>query len=247
MTKIENNEILPLPGDYATLLRSIAAEGYEFPRFLNFDSGAQHVLLRHDVDISVSHAHKLAIIENSLGVHSAFFFLLRSDFYNPFSSENTKMIKEIIELGHDVGLHIDLSVYNCTPDNIHHHVVEEARLLSQIIEAPVYLVSFHRPTTLMRNVAYEHIKLPGFVSLYEPNLFKDIGFISDSRGGWYHGHPLDHPAFKEKRAFQLLTHPIWWIEKDHENAVELLHSLSDASAANYLRKFREEFSIMRQN
>ena len=95
MISIENKEILPLPGDYETLLRSIAAEGYEFPRFLNFDTGAQHVLLRHDVDISVSHAHKLAIIENSIGVHSAYFFLLRSDFYNPFSSKNTKMIKKL--------------------------------------------------------------------------------------------------------------------------------------------------------
>jgi len=37
-----------------------------------------------------------------------------------------------------------------------------------------------------------------------------MGYCSDSRGAWHHGHPLDHPAVAEGRALQLLTHPIWW-------------------------------------
>jgi hypothetical protein len=37
-----------------------------------------------------------------------------------------------------------------------------------------------------------------------------MGYCSDSRGGWYHGHPLDHPSVAQGRALQLLTHPVWW-------------------------------------
>ena len=48
---------------------------------------------------------------------------------------------------------------------------------------------------------------------YEPKFVKDIGYCSDSRGGWHHGHPLSHSSVKEGKALQLLTHPIWWITK----------------------------------
>lgn len=241
----EKSKILPLPGDYKTLIGDIREAGYKFPRFLDFNAKQKHVLLRHDVDISIQSAHKLAQVENQLGIHSAYFILLRSDFYNPFSRENTERLRSIIDLGHDIGLHIDLSVYECGPDEIHRYVIEEARMLGELLKIPIYLVSFHRPTTIMRDIAYQQIKLPGFVSLYEPSLFKDIGFISDSRGAWYHGHPLDHDAFKEKKAFQLLTHPIWWVDIKDNNAVDLLHRFSNDRVEKYLDRFKDEFSIMR--
>ena len=40
--------------------------------------------------------------------------------------------------------------------------------------------------------------------------FSAIGYCSDSRGAWHHGHPLAHQAVAQSRALQLLTHPIWW-------------------------------------
>ncbi len=240
-----NEELLPLPGDYKTLIADIAAEGYEFPKFLDFDTSKKHVLLRHDVDISIDCAHQLALVEHEIGVKSAYFVLLRSNFYNPFSGENTEKLREIIALGHDIGLHIDLSIYNCRPDEIHGHVVNEARMLSELVEVPIYLVSFHRPSTLLRNVAYEHIKLPGFVNLYEPSLFRDIGFVSDSRGGWYHGHPLELDAVKQGRSFQLLTHPIWWVNIEGETAVDLLNNFAASRSKQYMNRFRNEFRILR--
>ena len=53
---------------------------------------------------------------------------------------------------------------------------------------------------------------------YESKFFKEIGYCSDSRGGWHHGSPLDHAALGEGRALQLLTHAIWWTGEDPPRA-----------------------------
>lgn len=59
--------------------------------------------------------------------------LVRSDFYNPYSRINVEMLRDIIDLGHDIGLHIDLSVYDNCMENVHAHVVREARMLGDMI------------------------------------------------------------------------------------------------------------------
>ena len=60
----------------------------------------------------------------------------------------------------------------------------------------------------------------------------------DSRGGWFHGHPLEHEAVRERRALQLLTHPIWWVARPGEGAVERL----DRLAREQHQRYREELA-----
>jgi hypothetical protein len=99
----------------------------------------------------------------------------------------------------------------------------------------------------MQGRDYQSISLPGFVSAYDKRVFSDIGFVSDSRGGWYHGHPLDHPAVKARRALQLLTHPIWWTSEGSDaNARELLKKYARTSASHMLHSFHRNFRILRE-
>lgn len=70
------------------------------------------------------------------------------------------------------------------------------------------MLSFHRPARAWIDNPAE---LAGMAHTYQPRFFSDIGYCSDSRGGWHHGPPLDHDAVKAGRALQLLTHPIWWV------------------------------------
>lgn len=52
--------------------------------------------------------------------------------------------------------------------------------------------------------------LAGRRNTNESRFIDEIGYCSDSRGGWHRGHPLETPAVAEGRALQLLTHAIWW-------------------------------------
>ena len=92
-------------------LMNIKESGY---RFINFseamdDHTTKVVLFRHDVDFSPQRALELAKIEASNNVSSTFFFLLTCSFYNALESFTKDIIKSIIELGHEVGLHFDLN------------------------------------------------------------------------------------------------------------------------------------------
>lgn len=242
----DKDAVLPLPGDYAQLIRRFWDRGYEVRSFAHIEADKPHLILRHDVDISIPHARRLAEIEHGLGVRSSYFILLRSDFYNPFSKENAEDLKAIVAMGHEIGLHIDFSLYNGT--SYHRYVIQESRILTDILEVPIYLVSFHRPSTLMKGKDYQSIALPGFVSAYDRKVFSDIGFVSDSRGGWYHGDPLAHPAVASRRAIQLLTHPIWWTsDSDDANAQALLKRYARESAKQMLHSFHRNFRILRDS
>ena len=44
--------------------------------------GSTTLLLRHDVDFSITYAHELANLEQQAGITSTFFFMLTSNMYN---------------------------------------------------------------------------------------------------------------------------------------------------------------------
>lgn len=53
------------------------------------------MILRHDIDNSLSQALRLAEIEAEEGVKSTWFVLLRTDFYNPASAASQKTLRRI--------------------------------------------------------------------------------------------------------------------------------------------------------
>jgi hypothetical protein len=63
------------------------------------------VILRHDVEFSVTRALKMAQIENQKKIKSTYFFQVISGAYNPFSNAHRKAIELIHEMGHNIGLH----------------------------------------------------------------------------------------------------------------------------------------------
>ena len=114
---------------------------------------------------------------------------------------------KIASLGHDIGLHFDITQYEGSIDEIEERAVEECALLERLSGVPTSSLSFHRPARELLNRAGTYA---GRRHTYEPAFFSDIAYVSDSNGGWHHGHPTDHPAVVDGTAIQLLTHPIWW-------------------------------------
>jgi hypothetical protein len=63
--------------------------------------------LRHDVDLSLSYALKLAKLEAAHGLRVIYFVLLHTDLYNAMSESGTKALRQISDMGHKIVLHID--------------------------------------------------------------------------------------------------------------------------------------------
>ncbi len=95
---------------YAALLRAFFDRGYAAVGYADADPAARHLILRHDLDMSIQAAVRVAEVEASLGVAGHYFVLLRTEMYNPWSEANRSDLRRIADLGHEVGLHLDASL-----------------------------------------------------------------------------------------------------------------------------------------
>src|SRR5215510_16309039 len=89
---------------YRELLEAAKTGGYRFA-FFDREPAAGDLLLRHDVDLSLDAALRLAELEAEAGAAATYFLMTRSVFYNLASPEGETMVARLRELGHRVGLH----------------------------------------------------------------------------------------------------------------------------------------------
>jgi peptidoglycan/xylan/chitin deacetylase (PgdA/CDA1 family) len=205
--------------DYRNLVTSFLDLSYKVVSFHDVEANAPHVVLRHDIDLSLKHAAHLAKIENKLGVKATYFVLARSSLYNVWAPESLHTINSIMDLGHEIGLHFDASLYPSDANSLQEAASIECEHLENCIQCPIQIISFHRPAKSLLN--YSGL-LAGRRHAYEPDFFSEIGYCSDSRGAWNYGHPLETDAIKRKTALQLLTHPIWWCSELPRTREEIL-------------------------
>ena len=67
---------------YRGLLSLLQKQGYAFRNYHDYVDAPRCVILRHDVDMSLEQAVRLAELEAAEGVQSTWFVLLRTDFCN---------------------------------------------------------------------------------------------------------------------------------------------------------------------
>lgn len=207
---------------YRNLIEAFGRSGYSFELFDGDYSDEKKVYLRHDIDFSVECAHDVALIDQSLGIRSTFFFLPNSELYNLYSGRSYDLVNKIIEMGHDVCLHVDFDVLNKLETVM-------ACFKMYYPHSKTNIISFHQPKKIPSNYY-----LPkGVINVYDLRFFSEIEYASDSGGEWKYGHPLERKAFKYKGSFQLLTHPVWWMlpggDKKH-----VIHSFVDEMNNNIM-------------
>lgn len=90
---------------YETLLKTYIECGYHLTSYESyiqtFSENKKIVILRHDVDRQPQNAFTVAQIENKLGVKGSYYFRIVPD------SFNIDCIKQIIDLGHEIGYHYE--------------------------------------------------------------------------------------------------------------------------------------------
>ena len=190
---------------YRELVKALKDNGYEITDYHDWKQYPKCAILRHDIDNSIEKALTLARIENELGVKSTYFVLLSSDFYNPASPKSLKGLRQIQAYGHEIGLHYDELAYDENV-NVPSAIFREARILGDIIEAPVTTISMHRPS--QKSISADYV-FPGFVNSYSSIFFKGFKYLSDSRRRWREP-VLDIIRSGEFDRLQILTHAIWY-------------------------------------
>jgi len=166
------------------------------------------LILRHDLDISLKRALPLGEIEKRLGVSATYMVLVDSPVYDLSSGESQEILKDLMNMGHEVALHFsakanpgtDISDWN----EIERQVLEAKAHLEDIIQCEVASISFHRPITrFLRGPLW----IFNLVNAYSAELMD--WYLSDSAGRWRE-EPLPQMLQPRKPLLQLLIHPIWW-------------------------------------
>ena len=199
---------------YRELLEAANAGGY---RFAGFDSPptAGKLLLRHDVDLSLDAAVRMAEVEAELGAWSTWFLMTRSPFYNPDSAEGERAIARLRELG----------------GRIAHHAVWPYVDLDERFEPAV---AWHNPDPEFMTVTVE-----GAVNVMAEPWFDPDHYRSDSNQLWRHGCPHEELATGRFEWLQLLIHPEIWVY-DGATMRETMESFLDAERAAGLEQLRAD-------
>jgi hypothetical protein len=192
---------------YAFILREAKEAGYLISPLSEVTNNTNHLclILRHDVDFSLDYALEMAEYENKLGARSTYYVLLHSDYYNPSSPPCRKQISKICELGHEIGLHWDSSVYADNLERLRENFLRDVDFLSFISKVAVVSAAQHIPTD---NPA---LNVEAWIphEAYSKKIWSRFRYVSDSSMQWRANTPLD--LISEKKDIQFLSHPIWWV------------------------------------
>ena len=212
---------------YRSTIGGILARGYSLADFHSVKAASPHLVLRHDIDQSIARARALADIEAAERWRSTYFVLVRTDMYNLRSRENTGHLRAMIDMGHEVGLHLDATQYGSERE-LEAGAAAECRCVEDAVGQPVRMVSFHRPAPERMG---GETPIAGRPHTYMDRFTKSMGYSSDSRGEWRHGHPWDHASLPAKQALQLLTHAVWWTGPVGQNPRQRLADVVTESAS----------------
>jgi hypothetical protein len=188
-------------------------------------SAEPQAVVRHDVDVSPLRALAMAEIEAEASFQSTYLFLIDTPLYRLEDQGCRSVLREMIAMGHDVGLHYELHAVlrerAVSLREVEEQIQQDADRLAQITGQAVRAVSFHRPiATFLRG----QMRIGGLVNAYAKELME--WYISDSNGNWREGEPIPQIEARRHNLIQILVHPIWW-GPEHLAAGERLAAFFD--------------------
>lgn len=239
---------------YRQILRDLAASG-KLCGFHDAVSRNEFVILRHDIEFSVEHALTMSQIESELNVNATYFVQITNNAYNAFSAQNTEMLQDMHQRGHEIGLHYHIGKSK-DPSFVREEIKKQCMLLEKMTEIPIRSYSMHRPVVETR---YYDTSIPGLLNAYSSSFFSfhetvkedtklDVKYIADSQHRWNYGYP-DQKTLRRYAKIQLLIHPDFWSDKGldkKENFRSLIRehaktfSATIDSECKHYHAFREE-------
>jgi hypothetical protein len=199
---------------YRELLHATRDGGYRFATFDQEPTDGR-LFLRHDVDLSLDAALRLATLEAGHDAQATYFLMTDSVFYNLASPEGDAALARLRELGHRVGLH---AVY----PNAH----VDDRFDS--------VLAWHNP-----DLDYMTAPVDGVTNVMAPPYFRPDTYRSDSNQHWRSGCPHDELRAGRFPWLQLLTHPEIWVY-DGATMGETMRSMLEAEKSRRIEQLRAD-------
>ena len=170
---------------YRYLLNIAIQNSYTFGFYDQYKEQGRIILWRHDVDLSLHRAYRLACIESEEGAKSTFFIHLHSTFYNFLEEENALLIQKIRDLGHQIGLHFDPNYYSLCPNgnDLIENLRFEKRILETLFDIKLHAFSLHDPTPEILKI-FEKERVSLMVNTYSKFIMDHYSYSSDSSGYW---------------------------------------------------------------
>ena len=150
---------------YHNLLTFLKQENYNFITFEEFCEGRvedKFIILRHDIDLKAENSLKTATIEHELGIKASYYFRIVPQ------SNQPHIIKQIAELGHEIGYHYeDLSLFKGNENEAITHFEKQLACFRQYY--PVKTICMHgSPTSKIDNR-----------SIWKTYNYRDFGIIGE--------------------------------------------------------------------
>ena len=199
---------------YRELLEAAETGGYRFTPFGEGPS-AGDLFLRHDVDLSLDAALRMAEAEADAGARATYFLMTESVFYNLASVEGVATIGRLRELGHRIGLHA---------------VYPNARLDDRFDA----VVAWHNP-----DPDYMTAPVADAINVMGKRYFDPATYRSDSNQRWRHGCPHEELHDGAFPWLQLLVHPEIWVYEG-ETMGETMRSMLDEEQERRLALLAED-------
>lgn len=224
--------------EYKTLIEELKGNGYHFRPVsqLPNPTAEREAYLRHDIDFFLHEVDKMAEIEASLDVQAVYYILL-SQPYNPLYCKNKKILRQIVSLGHDIGLHYDLSVYPRNLEESALHLKKEIALLSDIIEAPIKTIA---PHLVYKNKQDPFLEFNDLINPYNTAYHQDLMYISDSCRAWRDESLLQCFTKDAPKRLMLTIHPELWLNSKVKDRFDYLNTDFLEKSLHHYKEFLDK-------
>lgn len=214
-----------LPGfalsEYAALIGDLLRNGY-VSRPVE-DGAEPHeglaLYLRHDVDAHITGIDRVGRVEADLGAVATYYVPLTLPF-NPFFPDNAAILRELVAMGHRLGLHYDLATYPDGESAARERLDREAAALGEIAGVMPRTVCMHNPS-LQGDDRFRDVD--GYVNPHDSRYADGLLYVSDSCRAWRDEELLRCFSQNPPPRLLLNTHPELWLgmaDDDRESFLE---------------------------
>ena len=224
--------------NYIPFIERFLRSGYHFVPFGKATYRHHEVILRHDVDFDCTEALKMARWEKELGVQAIYFVFVTKEIYNLSLPENYDAVCHIKELGHEVSIHFDPTIY----EEVDKGLLSEVAIFQQLFKDVPRIISFHRPSDFF--LSYDN-PINGIEHTYMSKYTEQLKYVSDSTGRWRYGTPFETEEFELRKAMHVLIHPLWWTLSGAtaQDKIQQMYKIKQQQITNYFQANCKTFAL----
>ena len=199
--------------------------GYSSSTLGEFDANqgrARLLIMRHDLDYpEMKKALSCAEIENRLGIKATYFVRVHSDDYNPFGFKTYHGLRQILDMGHEIGLHYEnLDFCHVTGEDPARVIAKEKELLELILDTKVKGIAGHGDWSGIVNWDFwkdHHYRDFGFeYDAYEGKFMNSMLYIDDSLRRWKEDKCMCSYISGHVPRLYFLAHLFYWYHRSFQ-------------------------------